>query len=130
MLVLHINYDYYKLPQSILSLEGFIQYANQHYSSFIPLIQYQTNNCTFPYLIAEEVKTVYVNVAKVEQICAEEATIIPTRKEYDDRLKCIVREKCMNCQHYEEDANGDNLSGHRDKLTLDGECWMYEKKII
>lgn len=30
--------------------------------------------------------------------------------------------------HYEEDEDGDNLKGHREKLTLDGECWGYEKR--
>ena len=130
MLVLKIDYDYYKLPQTISTIEAFLSYVNEHYHTFIPLIQYQTANCAFPYLIEEETKTVYVNVAGMEQIYAEEATIISTRKEYDDRLKHVVHEKCIHCKHYEEDACGDNLSGHRDKLTLDGECWLYEKESI
>ncbi|MCH5190978.1 MAG: hypothetical protein J1F23_02305 [Oscillospiraceae bacterium] len=130
MIVLKIDYDYYKFPQTISTVEAFISYVNEHYHTFIPLIQYQTVNCAFPYLIEEESKTVYVNVAGMEQIYTEEATVIPTRKEYDDRLKRIIQEKCKSCKHYEEDADGDDLSGHRDKLTLDGECWMYEKEII
>ena len=130
MQVLMIDYGCYEFPQNISTLEDFILYANRNYHSFVPLVQYQTDNCTFPYLIAEETKTVYVNFANMQQIHTEEVTIIPTRKEYDDKLKRVVQEKCIDCIHYEEDTNGDNLSGHREKITLDGECWGYEKKNI
>ena len=130
MPVLYIDLNYYKFPQNVSSIDEFILYANQHYNSFIPLIQYQTENCAPPYLIEEETKTVYINVATMAQVCTEEVTIIPTRKEYDDKLKQVVQKKCINCTHYEEDSNGDDLSGHRDRLTLDGECWLYEEKDI
>ena len=36
--------------------------------------------------------------------------------------------KCKDCVYYEEDLDGDNMKGHREKLTLDGECWSYQKK--
>ena len=49
---------------------------------------------------------VYVNVALIKEICTEEATIIPTRQEYDDRLKQIVQKKCIDCVNYTE---GDDL---------------------
>ena len=42
--------------------------------------------------------------------------------------KKVVSEKCVDCVHYQEDAEGDNLKGHREKISLDGECWGYEKK--
>ena len=129
MLVLKIDYEYYKFPETIPTLEGFISYINEHYHTFIPLIQYPTANCSFPYLIAEETKTVYVNTARMEQINTEEVTIIPTRKEYDDRLRCVMQEKCVRCKYYEEHVSGDLLPGHRDKLTLDGECWLYEEIV-
>ena len=128
MKVLSLDYVYYKFPQNISNIKEFISYATQHYHSFIPLIQYQTDNCLFPYLIEEDTQEVYVNVAKMYYICVEEATIIPTRKEYDDRLKKIVLEKCVNCENYEEDFDGDNLCGHRNQINLDGKCWRYKKK--
>lgn len=91
------------------------------------MMQYQTANCVFPYLIEEDVKTVYVNVAKMREICVEEATIL-NRETYDSRLKRVIQQKCMDCIHYEEDLEGDNAQGHRERLSLDGECWGYEKK--
>lgn len=128
MKILEIDFDYYQYPENIKCIDEFIKYVTDNYNSFIPLVQYQTENCAFPYLIAEEVKTVYVNVSRIEKIYEEESTVISTRKEYDARLQKIVDEKCTNCAHYEEDSEGDNLSGHREKLTLDGTCWMFEKK--
>lgn len=128
MQVLNIDNDYYKFPDNISTIEMFMLYLTEHYHSFIPLLQYQMDNCAFPYLIAEETKTVYVNAASIKQVCTEEMTVIPNRKEYDYRLIQVIQEKCINCIHYEEDGDGDNLSGHRDKMNLDGECWMYEKK--
>ncbi|MCH5186375.1 MAG: hypothetical protein J1F64_09695 [Oscillospiraceae bacterium] len=123
MKVLNINYEYYKFPQNISDIEEFMLYANEHYHSFIPLIQFKEDNCVFPYLIEEDTKTIYVNLARMGEISAEEVTVIPTRKEYDDKLKHVIREKCIDCEYYEED---DDLSGHRNKLTLDGEC-VYKK---
>jgi len=128
MQILNIDGDYYKFPKNISTIEKFMRFVGEHYNSFIPLTQYQTENCAFPYLIEEETKTVYVNLARVGQIYAEEATVIPTRKEYEDRLRQIIKVKCVDCIHYKEDEDGDNLSGHSEKLTLDGKCWMYEKK--
>lgn len=128
MKFLRIDYHYYEFPQNISSIDEFASYASQNYNSFIPLIQYRMDNCTFPYFIAEETEKVYLNVANIRQIYSEEATIIPTRKEYDDRLNLIIQKKCIHCKHYEEDADGENLSGHREKITLDGECFMFEKK--
>lgn len=130
MQILNIDGSYYQFPETLSTIEAFILYANEHYHSFMPLRQYQTDNCVFPYLIEEETKTVYVNVARMEQLYTEEVTIIPTREAYDKQLKQVVQEKCLDCIHYKEDTDGDNLVGHRDSLSLDGECWMYEKKTI
>ncbi len=130
MQILNIGYDYYKLPEEFTDIEQFMSYVNVHYNSFIPLTQYQTENCVFPYLIEEDTKTVYVNPANARLICAEDAIVIQTRKEYDDRLRQVVRTKCVGCIHYREDEDGDDLAGHRDKLTLDGKCWEYEAETL
>ncbi len=58
MKILELDYDYYNFPQCITTIEDFIEYINNKYSSFIPMIQYQIDNCSFPYLIEEETKTV------------------------------------------------------------------------
>lgn len=127
MQILMIDFHYYRFPEHLSTIESFMQYITERYNSFIPMIQYQTDNCVFPYLIEEDAKTVYVNVAKMREICVEEATIL-NRETYDSRLKRVIQQKCVDCIHYKEDLEGDNAQGHRERLSLDGECWGYEKK--
>lgn len=128
MKVLEIDLYYYYYPQGICSIEDFVAYANEHYNTFIELTRFETENCVFPYFISEETKQVYINVAAMSRINEEEVTVL-CRADYDSRLERIVEEKCIDCVYYYEDDNdGDNLKGHRDRLSLDGECWAYEKK--
>lgn len=127
MKIIEIDYDYYYYPQAISCIEGFIEYINSHYNHFIKLTRFETQNCAFPYFISEETKNVYVNVATMEKITEADVTVL-CRSEYDARLEEAVKKKCIDCVHYKEELEGDNLKGHRGKLSLDGECWGYEKK--
>lgn len=43
-------------------------------------------------------------------------------------LRVVIQQKCVDCIHYKENLEGDNAQGHRERLSLDGECWGYEKK--
>lgn len=127
MKILEIDYDYYYYPQGVFCIEDFIAYANEHYNTFIRLMRFETENCAFPYFISEETKLVYVNIATMEKISETEVTVL-CRMDYDIRLKQAVKQKCIDCVHYEEDTEGDDLKGHREKLSLDGDCWGYEQK--
>ena len=44
--------------------------------------------------------------------------------EYERRLREVIREKCVTCDHFKGDP--DNLDGHYERLRLDGYCWGYE----
>lgn len=127
MKVLNIDYDYYVYPQGIESLEAFIASLNADYNRFILLSRFETEKCAFPYFIREDVKQVYLNVANIDKIWEDEVTVLD-RAEYERRLAEAVAQKCKDCVYYEEDLDGDNMKGHREKLTLDGECWSYQKK--
>ena len=127
MKILKIDYDYYYYPKDYPNMESFIKYANEHYNTFIELTQFETENCVFPYFISEEVKHVFINIASIEKISEAEASIL-CRLDYDARLEQALKKKCIDCVHYEEDSEGDNFRGHREKISLDGECWGYEKK--
>lgn len=127
MKILEIDYDYYYYPQDIPCIDDFIEYANDHYNSFVKLKHFETENCVFPYFIREATKEVYVNIATMERITEVEVTVL-CRLDYDIRLADVIKKRCIDCMHYKEDAEGDNLKGHREKLSLDGECWEYEKK--
>jgi hypothetical protein len=70
---------------------------------------------------------VYLNIANIDKFTEEDVTVLP-RLDYDIRLEQVVKKKCIDCVNYEEDSECDNLKGHREKLSLDGECWGYEKK--
>ena len=127
MKIIEIDFMEYMFPEGIDTIEGFIEYLNNNYGSFIPILKFQTENCKFPYLIKDDVKTVYLNVSKIESVNEAEIDVL-SRKEYDARLKEVVAEKCVDCEYYTEDTKGDNLKGHREKLSLDGECRYYKKK--
>lgn len=129
MKLLEIDYNYYQFPQGITTVKEFVEHLSDKYHSFIPMMQYQTDDCVFPYLIQEEIIEVYMNVAKIDKFNEVEATVL-CRKDYDSLLDKVVKQKCVNCMHFqeEEDSEGDNLKGHRDKISLDGECWGYDKK--
>ena len=85
---------------------------------------FDTENCNVPYLIKEEASERYVNIAKMTYFREVTATVL-TKEEYDLRLKEIVQSKCTGCVSYTEDSEGDNLSGHRGKISLDGKCYWY-----
>lgn len=127
MKILHFNFEYYYYPEGISCLDDFVAYANEHYHTFIKLIRLEDENCKFPYFIREGTEPAYVNIAAITRLSEVEATVLG-REEYDKRLAQVVKEKCVNCVHYEENKEGDNLKGHRENLSLDGECWDYEPK--
>ena len=127
MKILEIDYDYYYYPQGVSSINAFVEFVNNNYNSFIKLVRFETENCAFPYFIKEETKDVYVNVATMEKISEEEVTVL-CRLDYDLRFEQVVKKKCIDCVYYEENLEGDKLKGHRGKITLDGECYGYEKK--
>ena len=127
MKILEIDCNCYYYPEGVGRMEDFIAYANEHYDSFIELTRLETDNCVFPYFIKEEVKRVFVNISRMEIISEAEVSVL-NRSDYEARLEQLVKKKCVDCVHYEDDSAGDNLEGHREKLSLDGYCWGYVKK--
>jgi len=127
MKILEIDYDYYYYPDNITCIKDFIDSVNERYNSFIELTQFETENCVFPYLIKEDTTQVYINVANLNKIQEVEATVL-CRSDYEAQLTQVVKNKCIDCINYEEDLEEDNLKGHRDKLSLDGNCSWYQKK--
>lgn len=126
MKVLRIDYEYYQYPEGIDSFSDFLQYLNENYAKFIPFVHFLEDNCIQPYFVQEDVRTVYLNISRINAVSEAEVTVL-SRKEYDERLKKVVASKCVGCAKYEEDSQGDNLKGHRDHISLDGECIFYEK---
>ena len=123
------NVQYCKFPKGINNITEFIEFLNEIYHSFIELEFLIEEGCVAPFYIEEDLKIEkqYWNPSNIRLVKEAEASIL-RRWEYEEKLKKVVSEKCVDCVHYQEDAEGDNLKGHREKISLDGECWGFEKK--
>ena len=117
---------HYRFPPEYNSIDSLIQHINTGEQRFIKLTQFQTDNCVYPYYIESETKEIYLNFSPIS-IVEEEEIYVLSKEEYDEKLKQCVEEKCVNCVHYKEDLEGDYLAGHRERLSLDGECWAFEE---
>lgn len=124
MKVLVINdCDYYLYPDSSMSLEDFVKYANTHMGRLVPMIMLKEEKCSHPFYIEEEKKLYYLNPSKIETVTEEEVTVL-SRMEYNKRLQTLINDVCMNCVSYEEDMEND-CEGIREKMCLDGKCWDF-----
>lgn len=127
MKVILINHvKYCEFPKGIYSIESFIKYLNKNYNSFIKLKQWSEDECVAPYFIKEKQEEIYMNIACIREVSLGEIHVL-SREEYDIRLEGVVKNKCVHCKSYEEDLCGDNLEGHRNNISLDGECYGFEK---
>ncbi|MBQ8387710.1 MAG: hypothetical protein IJX46_02145 [Clostridia bacterium] len=124
LLVLNCS-GYYEFPAGIKNIEEFVEFANNDSRKFIKMTMYNLDRCVAPYFIEEDKKTVYVNLGLVR--CIEEISgeVMPLA-EYERRLREAVRKKCLDCVNFE--GNPDDLDGHYDSLSLDGDCWRYHKR--
>ena len=123
------NVQYCKFPKGINNITEFIKFLNENYHSFVELEFLIEEGCVAPFYIEEDLKIEkqYWNPSNIRLVKEAEASIL-RRWEYEEKFNKVVSEKCVDCVHYQEDAEGDNLKGHREKISLDGECWGYEKK--
>jgi hypothetical protein len=125
MKMLKIDSEHYAFPEGIKTVEEFVEFVNNSSQKFIKMTMYSDMNCVAPYFIEEDKKTVYVNFGQVTWIEAIDGKVM-LRIEYERRLREVIREKCVTCEHFKGDP--DNLDGHYERLCLDGHCWSYEKR--
>ncbi|MCC8068280.1 MAG: hypothetical protein LIO71_00705 [Ruminococcus sp.] len=108
-------------PQGVSSLDEFMDFANKNFYMFIPMSELSMKNCVYPYFVEDDIFVRYVNLSLVKSFFEDDVEII-SRLEYDERLEDLQEEICINCKHYFENFDGDNLEGHRDEMRLDGYC--------
>lgn len=108
-------------PEGINSLDEFMDYANDNFYSFIPMNELSMKNCVYPYFVEDDISVRYINVSLIKSFFEDDVELL-SRYEYDERLKELQELICVNCVHYEENLEGDNLEGHRDEMCLDGHC--------
>lgn len=127
MKAIKIGYDeFYTYPEGVSGIEAFADYLNKHYHSFVALTCLRMESCTYPYFIKGDTVQIYTNVSQIRMFEEVDVTILE-REEYDRRLRQVVKEKCVHCANYKEHTDGDDLKGHRERISLDGECdWFTE----
>ena len=123
MKLLKIDSEHYAFPKGIKTVEEFVEFVNNSSQKFIKMTMLSEEHSVAPYFIEEDQKTVYVNPMQVT-IIEEINGKVMLRIEYERRLREVIREKCVTCDHFKGDP--DNLDGHYDTLRLDGYCWRYE----
>ena len=123
MKILKIDSEHYAFPEGIKTVEEFVEFVNKSSQKFIEMTMYSDMNCVAPYFIEEDKRVVYVNFGQVTWIEEVDGKVM-LRVEYERRLREVIREKCVTCDHFKGDP--DNLDGHYDTLRLDGYCWRYE----
>lgn len=110
-------------PDDIDSVEEFVDYVNENFSSFIPMTELVTDECVPPYFVQEDTRVRYINMSLINSISEAEGVLLP-RYDYDERLKELQQQICIHCKNYSKnpDPDADNLDGHRDEMRLDGFC--------
>lgn len=122
MKIIKVDYDeFYAYPDGISNIEAFATYVNEHYHSFVELTCFRMESCVYPYFIKGDTVQLYKNISRIGTFEEVDVTILE-REEYDRRLEQVVKQKCIHCVHYEKHAQKDHLEGHREILSLDGEC--------
>ena len=121
------NIHYCKFPQGINTVSEFITYLNTHYPSFLELEFYIEQNCVAPYFISDATEIQYINTEHIRLVKEEEIFIL-SQKEYDEKLKKVISEKCIHCAHYNEDICEQDFTSHSEHINLDGDCYAFEKK--
>ena len=127
MKVLNIDYDRYEYPQGITDIHSLIAVINQNEQPFFEMKQFGEDACVFPYLVKEDMKTVFLNFSNMNVIFEEEAQVL-NREDYDEKLAIRIQLKCQDCENYnEENCLANDMKDIKDNLCLDCTCSWYSK---
>jgi hypothetical protein len=126
VIVLKIDDHYFYYPSGITTIEEFAKYVNDNINKFLPLHQLLQDRCVAPYFIKEDTEKTYINTNLITSFCEKNIEVL-SASDYEKRLKECIRIRCKDCENYSADCEGDNMDGHRDKLSLDGSCYLYIK---
>lgn len=117
---------YCKYPEGIDNIKDFVDCMNEHYNSFVELEIFEEKDCVDPYFIEGKTQIKYFNPSRIMRI--EEAEIhVCSESEYEQKLKDVIANKCINCAHFIDDDELDWKS-HRNNINLDGVCYSFERK--
>lgn len=121
------NINYCKFPEDINNIKEFVDFLNQNYNSFVELEMFIEEDCVAPYFLDDKTEVQYWNPALMR--CIKEMEInICTKDEYDEKLREVIANKCIHCVNYSEDVCEQDFESHREHISLNGECYGFEKK--
>lgn len=121
------NINYCKFPEGIDNIKDFVGFLNQRYNSFVELEMLVENSCVAPHFIEGKTEKQYWNPLLIR--CIKESEVyLYTQDEYDEKLKEVIACKCVHCVNYSEDVCEQDFESHREHISLDGECYGFEKK--
>ena len=120
------NHSYCKFPKGITNIEEFVKFLNNNPHHFFEIESYVEKGCVAPFFIEEdlECEKQYWNSDHIRCFSESKLTILK-RDEYIERLKSVIKEKCMNCEYYIDDCD---FESHLEKIDLDGNCYVFERK--
>lgn len=123
------NILYCKFPKGIRNIEEFVKYLNENFCSFVELEFFIEEGCVAPFYIEEDLKTEkqYWNPSNIRNIKETEVSILG-RREYEEKLKKVISEKCIHCANYSEDTCDQDFKSHIEHIDLNGDCYGFEKK--
>ncbi len=123
------NVQYCKFPEGVDNIKEFIEFLNNNYNSLVELEFFVEEGCVAPFYIEEDLKIEkqYWNPSRIRLVKESEALIL-RRFEYEEKLEKVIKEKCVHCINYSEDACEQDFKSHFEHIDLNGECWGYEKK--
>lgn len=123
------NCNYCIFPEGVCDIKEFIEFINRRYNSFIELEVYSDEGCIAPFFIEEDLKSEmeYWNTFHIRNIKECEISIL-RRWEYEEKLRAVIQNKCIHCLHYSEDMCGEDSKPFIEHISLNGECYEYEKK--
>lgn len=126
MKILNIDNYRYRYPPGFTTLDGFVGFLSNTKDKFFSMVEFNECECMFPFLIAEDIKTVFINLTRIFSVFEEEVTVL-NKSEYNKRLVECSQTLCVYCEYYEGDILDKSMEGCRGALCLDGTCSSYSE---
>ena len=113
--------EYYLLPEDCTDTESLLWRHGDGKPFTVTMLC--ERKCMAPYFTSKAKKTVKLKLGRESVLYPCEVEIL-TQKEYNARLRVLVREKCEGCPNFGSlDETDASLEGHHEEISLDGVCF-------
>ena len=113
--------EYYLLPEDSTDTETLLWRHGDGKPFAVTMLC--ERKCMAPYFTSKAKKTVKLKLTRDSVLYPCEVEIL-TQKEYNARLRALVRAKCEGCPNFGSvDETDASLEGHHEEMSLDGVCF-------